>query len=126
MFSCGDRPNLRLSFVKMNEKMSNVFHGIFNLYSQEWTGWLFERFTVELGPHAYKDDIESQEKFFIAMYHVDTFEYNKQKAIDYLTKGTGNVRIIIANSALSCCVNCKDVPYVLSILPANWTCWKVR
>ena len=46
--------NLHLSFVKIDG-----FHGIFiYFYSQELAGWLFERFTDELGPHAYKDNIE--------------------------------------------------------------------
>ena len=134
VFSCSDRPNLRLSFVKMKEKNVKCFSWLFDwiieqgvdcpkvliyCYSQELAVWLFERFTIELGPHAYKDNVESHENLLISMYHADTFDYNKEKVVDCLTKGTGNVRIIIATSALGCGVNCKDVSFVLHYGPAH-------
>ncbi|XP_066915548.1 putative ATP-dependent DNA helicase Q1 [Clytia hemisphaerica] len=51
------------------------------------------------------------------MYHADTFGY--KKAMNCLTKGTGNVRIIIATSVLGCGVNCKDLSFVFHYGPAH-------
>ncbi|XP_066928671.1 probable ATP-dependent DNA helicase RecS [Clytia hemisphaerica] len=134
VFSCSDRPNLRLSFVKMKEKSIKCFAWVFNwliehaincpkiliyCYSQELTGWLFQQFLAELGMNAFKDGVDSNQNLLIGMYHADTSDFNKQKAMDCLTKGTGNVRVIIATSALGCGVNCKDLSYVLHFGPAH-------
>ncbi|XP_066925575.1 putative ATP-dependent DNA helicase Q1 [Clytia hemisphaerica] len=69
--------------------------------------------------NAFKDGVDSNQNLLIGMYHADTSDFNKQKAMDCLTKGTGNVRVIIATSALGCGVNCKDLSYVLHFGPAH-------
>ena len=134
VYTCSDRPNIRLSFVKIKQKDVSCFSWVFDLliskgfhcpkvliygYSQELVGWLYEQFLVKLEKNAYKDSIKLHENKLIAMYHADTLDHNKENVMDSLTRETGNVRVVIATSALGCGVNCKNLSFVLHFGPSH-------
>ena len=80
---------------------------------------MYEQFLISLKHNAYKSSIISHDNLLIAMYHANTLEHNKTKVMDSLTKSTGNIRVVIATSALGCGVNCKELSYVCHFGPSH-------
>ena len=141
IYTCCDRPNIRLSVVKLKEKSVLCFDWVFNLLkdfgvecpkiliycrTQLDVGFLFEQFLLNLNAYAYVNigdgsnvnRIKSSKDFLIGMYHADTDDKIKEKVLGSLVGDCGNVRVTIATSALGCGINCKDVKYVAHFGPS--------
>ena len=132
IYSASDRPNIRLSVVKLKSKDVTCFEWLKKelcekgenspkilIYcrTQTLVGWLFEQFLIMLKEFAYKNRVAKNENLLIGMYHSCTLDSNKKKVLNSLTED-GVTRVIIATSALGCGINAKNLQYVLHFGPA--------
>lgn len=127
--ACPDRPNIRLSVVKIPKKSIDCLdwiitglkeYGIFSpktiVYcrSINLVGWLFQELLLKLGKHAYQNPSKKcSDDLLIGMYHSETLLHNKERVMQSLTSNDGIVRVVVATSSLGCGVNATDVQYVI-------------
>ena len=126
--SSPDRPNIRLSVVKLKTKSLDCLYWIIDLltllsvdcpkiiiYCRSITlvGWLVEKLLCRLGDAAYlHPENKNSKDLLVGIYHSETSVRNKEKVLNSLITN-GIKRIIIATSSLGCGINCKDVKYIV-------------
>jgi len=134
IYSCSDRPNIRLSIIPIKTKSTDCFRWLFKMInehgarcpkiliycrSQELTSWLFGQFLHILQNKIYKDNIKSHENFLVGMYHADSPSFNKDKCLKSLTADDCLPRVIVATSVVGCGINARNLKYVCHYGPAH-------
>lgn len=123
-----DRPNIRLTVVKIRSKTFDCLLWMINeikskgitcpkiiIYCRTITlvGWMFDKLSTNLGKYAYiNQDSENPAKRLIGIFHSESSKNRKEKVMSSLTE-TGLIRVVVATSSLGCGINCKDVEYVV-------------
>jgi len=125
VFSCSDRPNIKLSLYHCEEKSIVCFDWVIKLLknngvdcpkilifcrTQTLCGWLYEQFQF--------CSLDITEKF-IGIYHASSWPHKKDEYLKSLTSNDGEKRVIICSSALGCGVDCQDVKFVLHFGPPH-------
>ena len=126
--ACSDRPNIRLSIVKCQEKNVECFSWLFQMLrercincpkiiiycrTQKLVGWLYEQFLLELKLDMFLNQKKSYKNAFVGMFHSSTDPAIKNHIIESITSDGGALRVVICTSALGCGVNCHNVKFVL-------------
>lgn len=131
-----DRPNIRYTVIKTSKK-DHLFHlqWLVNLIRMErentpktiifcntihdvakLTGYLFS----VLGNEAYaSNQSHTPSNRIIGIYHSMTLLKYKARVSDSLKNDAGNVRVVVATSALSMGVNFPDIQYIVHMGPAR-------
>ncbi|XP_066916114.1 ATP-dependent DNA helicase RecQ-like [Clytia hemisphaerica] len=125
VFSCSDRPNIKLSVYHCEEKSVFCLNWIIELLksngvdcpkmlifcrTQILCGWLYEQFQY--------CNLEITDKF-IGIYHANSWPHKKGLYLKSLTSLEGDKRVIICSSALGCRVDCQEVKFVVHFGPPH-------
>ena len=119
VFSCSDRPNIKLSLYHCEEKSIVCFDWVIKLLedtgidcpkmmifcrTQVLCGWLYEQFQFS--------SLDLTDKF-VGIYHANSWPHKKDEYLKCLTSYEGEKRVIICSSAFGCGVDCQDIKFVL-------------
>lgn len=125
VFSCSDRPSIKLSLYHCEEKSIDCFDWVIKLLedtgvdcpkmlifcrTQVLCGWLYEQFQFS--------SLDLTDKF-VGIYHANSWPHKKDEYLKCLTLYEGEKRVIICSSALGCGVDCQDIKFVLHFGPPH-------
>ena len=130
VYECSDRPNIRMSIVKVDEKSVKCFDWVFKLLrkrrldcpriliywrSQKLVGWLCKQFLLKLKVELYIDPQQklSYKNALVGMFHSSTDKDIKDYVIESITSKNDRLRVIICTSALGCGVDCYNIKYLV-------------